>query len=320
MRVSALASASVAAGCAAYASNERVVSHRAARLERLRAPCGHCDMPRTSKSDAHALANFRRPIIVENLLDEWPASNTRRWSFSALRSRIGHALVDCGSSTGGVPFYLVAANAERSAGRADLALYVFASDFSDDSGKAQLLRDVSGLPSLTTGDVFNAGAAADDRDRPVWRWLLAGPAGSGTCMHQDPWSYSSWNASLVGSKRWVLFPPEVSRETLHPPRTDLLGRAAAFVGIALPRRAAAFMDEILPALRGCGHGEVELVQRPGETVAFPADWHHCVVNLDATLAVTESYGRASDLDAIVEKLRGGGRARFAEVVEREAAR
>ena len=62
------------------------------------------------------------------------------------------------------------------------------------------------------------------------------------------------------------------------------------------------------------------MQRPGETVAFPADWHHCVVNLDATLAVTESYGRASDLDAIVEKLRGGGRARFAEVVEREAAR
>ena len=88
-------------------------------------------------------------------------------------------------------------------------------------------------------------------------------------MHQDPWSYSSWNASLVGSKRWVLFPPDVSRETLHPPRTDLLGRAAAFVGIALPRRAAAFMDEILPALRGCGHGEVELVQQPGETVAFP---------------------------------------------------
>ena len=44
------------------------------------------------------------------------------------------------------------------------------------------------------------------------------------------------------------------------------------------------------------------------------------MNLDATLAVTESYGRASDLDAIVEKLRGGGRARVCEVVEKEAAR
>ena len=123
MRAVALASASVAAGCAAYASNERLVSHRAARLDRLRAPCEHCVHSRTHKSDAHTLRNFRRPIIVENLLDDWPASNTRRWSFSALRARIGHALVDCGSSTGGVPFYLVAANAERSAGRADLALY-----------------------------------------------------------------------------------------------------------------------------------------------------------------------------------------------------
>ena len=96
----------------------------------------HCAHERTSQIGC-ALANFRRPIIVENLLDEWPASNTRRWSFSALRARIGHALVDCGSSTGGVPFYLVAANAERSAGRADLALYVFDSDFSDDSGKVR---------------------------------------------------------------------------------------------------------------------------------------------------------------------------------------
>ena len=69
------------------------------------------------------------------------------------------------------------ASRKRSAGRADLALYVFDSDFSEDSGKGGLLRDVSSLPSLTNGDVFNAGAGADDHDRPVWRWLLAGPAG-----------------------------------------------------------------------------------------------------------------------------------------------
>ena len=91
--------------------------------------------------------------------------------------------------------------------------------------KAGLLRDVSSLPSLTTGDVFNAGAAADDRDRPVWRWLLAGPPGSGTPIHQDPWGYSSWNASCVGVKRWVLFPPSVPHATLHPPRQDWLARA-----------------------------------------------------------------------------------------------
>ena len=65
--------------------------------------------------------------MVTGLLDDWPA---REWTFDSLRKRIGQALVDTGSSTGGVPFYLVAANAQRGrSGTADLALYVFDSNF-----------------------------------------------------------------------------------------------------------------------------------------------------------------------------------------------
>ena len=321
MRRAALGSAAAVAAAAAATCNERVVEQRAAQLEGLRASSAVCcdGHPRTAASDAKALASFDRPIVVEGLISAWPA--LAHWSFAALRQRIGHAEVDCGSSTGGVPFYLVATNAARSAGRVDLALYVFDSDFSDEGGKAGLLADGpgEGLPALTSGDVFSAGAAAEHRDRPVWRWLLAGPEGSGTVMHRDPWGYSSWNASLVGCKRWVLFPPSVSRETLHPPRTNALGRAVALLGLSLPRGAACFMEEVLPGLRGCGHGEVEIVQHPGEVVAFPAGWWHAVVNLDATLAVTESYGRAHDLAHIVRELRAGGLPAYAAVVEREAA-
>ena len=343
--------AALAAAAGAYSTNERVVEQRAAQLKGLRASSAACcdGYPRTACGDTEALTSFDRPIVVEGLIDSWPA--LAQWSFAALRERIGQAEVDCGSSTGGVPFYLVAANAARPAGRVDLALYVFDDDFSDESGKAGLLADGpgEGLPALTAGDVFAEGEAAEHTDRPVWRWLLAGPEGSGTIMHRDPWGYSSWNASLVGCKRWVLFPPAVARETLHPPRTDLLGRAVALLGLSLPRGAACFMEEVLPGLRGCDLGEVEIVQHPGEVVAFPAGWWHVVVNqplhyryitvtlplhyryitltgwwhvvvnLDATLAVTESYGRARDLPLLLRELRTGGLAAFAAVVEREAA-
>lgn len=276
----AAAAASISAvAAAAAACNERTVRLRADRLDRLRRDCdAHCGMARTSANE-DKLAEFSVPIVVKGLIDTWPAT---RWSFSSIRERIGHALVDCGSSTGGVPFYLVAANAERRRGRADLALYVFDSDFSDESGKSSLLDDVGSLLALTALDVFADGEAAEHDGRPVWRWLLAGPEGSGTPLHQDPWGYSSWNASLVGSKRWVLFPPSTPARLLHPPRTDALARAAAAFGLRLPVGAAQFMDEVLPTLRGQGLGEVELVQLPGEVIAFPAGWWHAVVNLDAT--------------------------------------
>ena len=250
-------------------------------------------MRRVAPTDLAAQAALDAPIVVSGLLQSWPALTT--WSFAALRERIGQVVVDCGGGAGGMPFYLVAHNALSS--DPDTGLYVFDSDFTEDGGKAGLLPDFGPLPTLARGDIFAAGAAGGHTDRPVWRWLLAGPAGSGSCLHQDPWRYSSWNASIVGHKQWVLFPPDTPFATLHPPRPDgirssALALLASCLGIAaVPRGAAEFMVEVLPALRNTGLGEVEITQGPGEVIAFPADWWHCVVNLTSTLAVTESFGK-----------------------------
>ena len=159
LRVFSASTSAAAAAYTAYAVNERVVEQRSSQLERLRDCAEHCGgYPRTAASLSQ-LASYDRPIVISGLLESWPALD---WTFAALRKRIGQALVDCGSSTGGVPFYLVAANSQRPAGRSDLALYVFDSDFSDE--KATLLRDFAddngdGLPALTSGDVFAAGAS-----------------------------------------------------------------------------------------------------------------------------------------------------------------
>ena len=86
-------------------------------------------------------------------------------------------------------------------------------------------------------------------------------------------------------------------------------------GGELPRSAAEFMDEVLPTLRELGLGHIELLQQPGEVVAFPAGWWHAVVNLTPTIAVTESFGRPRDLAMVLAKLREKNLTSFAAEVE-----
>jgi hypothetical protein len=43
------------------------------------------------------------------------------------------------------------------------------------------------------------------------KWLLLGPARSGSCVHVDPLKTSAWNALLKGTKHWVLFSPQFAK-------------------------------------------------------------------------------------------------------------
>jgi hypothetical protein len=323
----------VAGACLTVAflvANEKNVDNRAACLDRI-SDQSLVNIARIPASDLQTQTDLKRPIVITGLLNTWPATNATAvsaWSFESLRNRIGQSAVDCGSanSDSQIPFYAIAFNATgRGRGRHDLDMYVFDSDFSEASGKATLLEDISALDSLAGDDVFAQGLAFSHQDRPAWRWLLAGPPGSGSCLHQDPWGYSSWNASVVGRKRWVLFPPDTPFATLHPPRDNInfmfawiYTQLASLMGIRqIPRGASEFMDAVLPSLRGRGLGEVEIVQLPGEVVAFPAGWWHAVVNLDATIAVTESFGKRRDLEDILSALCKDGRHEFAAVLRDE---
>ena len=179
-RVAAAAAASVA-GASIYAVNEDIVKQRAARLERLQT-CAADVQPRVQAADVAAQKNMSAPIVVRGLMDQWPAmqeNGARSWSFDSLRQRMGQTLVDTGSASGGVPFYLVAHNAiAPGPGRHDLALYVFDSNFEQDAAYESLLDDWSPLV-LADDDVFASERVRSHADRPSWRWLLAGPPGSG---------------------------------------------------------------------------------------------------------------------------------------------
>ena len=53
-------------------------------------------------------------------------------------------------------------------------------------------------------------------ERPPHKWLIVGPARSGSPVHTDPMATMAWNALLEGEKRWVLFHPDTPSALLTP--------------------------------------------------------------------------------------------------------
>lgn len=125
--------------------------------------------------------------------------------------------------------------------------------------------------------------------RPPFRWELLGPERSGSSLHVDPLSTSAWNTLLLGRKLWVLLSPNT--------RVDVFGPEV---------RAMDFFEHHLAKTIGKLGPENRLyyfVQEAGETVFVPSGWHHAVLNLEDTIAVTQNWAGSANLDAVWRSMR-----------------
>lgn len=190
-------------------------------------PCGVMpveDGRRLSVEDF--IARYERPNVpcmITNLADEWPAANGA-WTPSSLFANYRHRRFKVGEDDDGYPVKIklkyFARYMANSAMKDDSPLYVFDSMYLEKAGgggddkkhkaACPILHDYA-VPKYFREDLFSL---VGEHRRPPYRWMLLGPARSGTRLHIDPLATSAWNTLIYGLKRWVLFPPEFSLDEL----------------------------------------------------------------------------------------------------------
>jgi len=199
----------------------------------------------------------RLPVVIQGATDDWAAHNS--WQLERLDSCYGDLLFEVKRGTGLERVQLREFLQKELTGRyvapAKAAPYIFDRTFGDEPLKNALLRDYT-VPTYLAGeqrDLFRL--CHYHPERPSYRWFLVAPAGAGAPGHIDPCGTSAWNASIVGRKRWVLYPPDVAAQL---PKTFL------------PQPALPWFLSTYPSVTQQFPEPIEIVQRPGELVFVPA--------------------------------------------------
>ena len=261
-----------------------------------------CSVPESLErvdADAISEADFAdtyergsKPVIVRGLTGEWPAVRDGRWSLEALLLEHGQDRFKVGEDDDGYAVYVKLKHFARYCleTKDDSPLYVFDSSFAEREATRSLRHDWA-LPKFFTDDLFKL---VGERRRPPYRWLVLGPARSGSYIHIDPLGTSAWNALLAGAKLWALFPPSTPKGVVQPP------------GHAGGREAIAWFTHVYPQLVDAAdpaHRPLAGIQWPGETMFVPGGWWHVVLNLELSIAVTQNFCSRANFDAVWAKTR-----------------
>lgn len=130
--------------------------------------------------------------------------------------------------------------------------------------------------------------------RPDHRWLIMGPARSGSTFHKDPNATSAWNAVIRGSKYWIMFPNSVI-----PPGVFISEDESE---VTSPLSIAEWLLEFHEEARNTADC-LEGICGEGELLHVPSGWWHLVVNLDNAIAITQNFVSKSHLQAAVDFLK-----------------
>mgnify|MGYP006138574165 CR=1 FL=1 len=138
-------------------------------------------------------------------------------------------------------------------------------------------------PEVFGFDWLNEWVAPDD-----YKFCYCGPRGSWTPLHFDVLCSYSWSANVVGTKRWLLFPPRVS----HCLRGRTTGNAIpdARIGAAVVDGASEW-PRLAEAQAAC----VEVLQLEGEVLFVPSGWYHQVHNEADTISINHNWMSAPAL-------------------------
>ncbi|KAL6005105.1 Arginine-specific demethylase jmj22 [Asimina triloba] len=225
---------------------------------------------------------LNKPVLLEGCLENWAA--VEKWDRDYLIGICGDAAFSVGPVEMKLGEYLQYADLVKE----ERPLYLFDPKFAE---KVPQLGADYEVPVYFREDLF----AVLGAERPDFRWIIIGPAGSGSSFHVDPNSTSAWNAVIRGSKKWVLFPPDMVPPGVHPSPDG--------AEVASPVSIIEWFMNFYGETKRWKKRPVECVCRAGEVVFVPNGWWHLVINLEDSIAITQNYVSRRNLLNVLDFLK-----------------
>ncbi|KAG9445229.1 hypothetical protein H6P81_016569 [Aristolochia fimbriata] len=223
-----------------------------------------------------------KPVLLEGCLDDWPA--LEKWNRDYLIRVSGDVVFSVGPVEMKLKDYFQYADLVKE----ERPLYLFDPKFAE---KVPQLGSDYHTPVYFQEDLFSVLG----KERPDYRWVILGPAGSGSSFHVDPNSTSAWNAVIKGSKKWVMFPPEVIPPGVHPSPDG--------AEVACPVSIMEWFMNFYKMTKEWKRRPVECVCKAGEVVFVPNGWWHLVINLEDSIAITQNYVSRRNLVSVLDFLK-----------------
>lgn len=223
-----------------------------------------------------------KPVLLEGCIDNWAA--LQKWDKDYLVSVCG----DVKFAAGPVEMRLQEYFRYSDQVKEERPLYLFDPKFAE---KVPVLGSEYEVPLYFREDLFSVLG----NERPDYRWVIIGPAGSGSSFHIDPNSTSAWNAVIKGSKKWILFPPDVIPPGVYPSPDG--------AEVACPVSIMEWFMNFYGATKNLKRRPIECICKAGEVIFVPNGWWHLVINLEESIAITQNYVSRRNLLNVLDFLK-----------------
>ncbi|KAF9136463.1 hypothetical protein BGX30_011166 [Mortierella sp. GBA39] len=225
-----------------------------------------------------------KPVIITDGAKHWPAMT--KWSTEYFLKTWPDAVLRAESVDVKVENYFKYAQGTKD----ESPLYLFDKKFGE---RCQGILEDMEVPVYFREDFFGM---MKER-RPDYRWIIIGPARSGSTFHKDPNATSAWNAVITGSKKWIMFPPHILPPGVftNEDESEVTSPVSLMEWFSNFYASTQFPDD--PADR-----PLEGICREGEIMFVPRGWWHAVVNLEDCIAITQNYVGSQNLKETMEFL------------------
>lgn len=230
------------------------------------------------------------PCLFKGLIKSWPAY--KKWDFEYLTRFCGEKKFRATSATApaGAQFTMQQYIQYCHSVKEEAPLYLFERDFGNDLEVDYEVPNYFSKYAEHGSDLFRL---LGDQRRPDYRWLIVGPARSGSIFHIDPNQTNAWNACVRGRKKWIFYPRGVS----PPGVMSSPDGADVTIPISLGEWLLTFWKFHLDCRNDPDESRrpLEIIAYPGDVLFVPHGYWHMVINLDDCIALTHNYVSTSNL-------------------------